>query len=319
MIVATDMRAAAKPEAGVKEGDRPWDGPFPWRARYAASHVLMLPRRLRCCGPLATAALCLFAFFTITERRAHACGAAYPGGPMVCTLADAPKKKTATGEADSSVTAPRRQEAPIARVSASWSYTSTTILFGQGRRAELTRHTVFVGTELPLAPGFGLRFGAGGIVDGEITPHLNFGSGTGYPSASFGPGVSGFLGAAKTIIDERAEVPSVQLGATLSVSRATTRGPAPNEGPSFTAFDLRASATVGKTLGGIVIPYVTARAFGGPIYYRYGGQKVTGTDLYKYQVAGGFAVSLPSHVLDVFVEGVPLGESGVSAGLGTTF
>jgi hypothetical protein len=121
------------------------------------------------------------------------------------------------------------------------------------------------------------------------------------------------------LLDEKPEVPFVQVGAILSMTRAATRGPSPSEGPSFTAFDLRASATAGKTIAGFLIPFVTLRAFGGPIFYRIAGDDVRGTDLYKYQVAGGIALALPSRVFDVFVEGVPLGESGVSAGVGTTF
>ena len=72
-------------------------------------------------------------------------------------------------------------------------------------------------------------------------------------------------------------------------------------------------------LDGWLVPYVALRAFGGPIFHRYGGEAVTGTDLYKYQVAGGLSLALPSRVVDAFVEGVPVGESGLSAGLGTTF
>lgn len=233
-------------------------------------------------------------------RDAYACGAAYPGGPMVCTLADAPGHAKAAAP-------------PEARVSASWSYTSTTILFSGERRADLTRHTVFAGTELPLARGLGLRFGAGGIVAGELARH---GAGV----ASFGPGVSGYIGVSKTIVDEKPSVPFVQLGATLSVSRVATRGTAPSDAPSFTATDLRASATAGKTLlGGWIVPYASARAFGGPIFYRFAGTSVTGTDLSKFQLAGGLSLSLPHHELDLFAEGVPLGERGASAGLGTTF
>ncbi len=224
-------------------------------------------------------------------RIASACGAAYPGGPMVCTMADAPGHLH--GE---------KMLAPVARVSLSWSYTATTILFGGGKRADLTRHAVFAGTELPLGGGLALRFGAGGIVAGELETRAG--------AASFGPGATGFFGIAKNVVNEKGVVPFLQLGATLSGSRAGTRGPGVNEGPSFTAFDLRGSLTVGKTIARVIVPYVSMRAFGGPILYRYAGEAVTGTDLYKYQVAGGLSFALPSHLLDAFVEGVPFGESG---------
>ncbi len=234
------------------------------------------------------------------ERIAQACGAAYPGGPMVCTMADAPSAKKA-----------ETPGLPRARVFASYAYTSTTILFTGDRRADMTRHAAFAGTEIPVSPRLGLRFGAGGLGGGELRTIRG--------TATLGPGATTFFGAVATIVDEKPERPFLQMGATLSITRAATRGPAPNEAPSFTAFDLRAALTAGKTIGSFLVPFVTLRAFGGPIFYRIGLDDVRGTDLYKYQVAGGLAVTLPKRILDVFVEGVPLGESGVSAGLGTTF
>lgn len=219
---------------------------------------------------------------------------------MYCTMADAPSSST-PGAA--------RTPSPV-HVALSWSFTSTTILFGEGRRADLTRHAVFGASELSLGHGWSFRFGAGGILAGTIRPAGG--------EASFGPGVTAFVGVAKALVDERPEVPFVQVGATLSGSRVATRGPSPTEAPTFTAFDLRPSITVGKTLG-IVVPYATARAFGGPIFYELAGSEVTGTDLYKYQLGGGLALALPSRVLDLFVEGIGLGERGVSAGVGSTF
>jgi len=202
---------------------------------------------------------------------------------------------------------------PFARVFASYSFTSTTLLFTGQRRADLVRSAVFAGTEIPVGQhGVTLRYGAGGIVDG----HLTLGEGG---RARLGPGPTAFFGFGVPIVASRGAIPFVQVGATLSVTRATTLGPSPRENPSFTAFDLRAAATAGYNLGGWFVPYVAARAFGGPVYYRYEGEAVTGTDVYKYQVAAGFSASFFRRRLDLFAEAVPLGERGFSAGVGTTF
>lgn len=218
---------------------------------------------------------------------------------MVCTMADAPSTS-------------RRHELPMARVAASYAYTSTTLLFGQGRRADLTRHAAFVLTELPLSSTVGLRFGAGGIFGGDLVKNQSRGR------SSFGPGVTAFVGIASTIVREQASVPFLQVSATLSGSRARTEDSVdPRDAPSFTAFDLRGAAIVGKTLGEAVVPYAALRAFGGPIFYRFLAAEVTGTDLYKYQVGGGLAVHLGP--VDAFVEGIPFGERGASSGLGVTF
>jgi len=46
---------------------------------------------------------------------------------------------------------------------------------------------------------------------------------------------------------------------------------------------------------------------------------VTGHDAYQYQVGGGLSLALFKGRLDVFAEGIALGEKGVAAGIGTTF
>jgi len=251
-----------------------------------------------------------------TARPAHACGAAYPGGPVMC---DFPRK--GTDAASASTSAP-----PIARLSASYAFTSTTLLFGDGRRADLTRHAVFGSVQLPLSRSGTLsaQLGAGGIAGGELVH--------GAARDTIGPGFAAFGGIAWRAYDGSDALPFVQLTATLSATHALTRtddrgtrtdgstspGARP-ETPRFTAFDLRLGAIAGKTFAGVFTPYVTARAFGGPIAWHFDGAAVTGTDLYKYQLGGGLSLALFDRRLDLFAEGIALGERGLAAGLGTTF
>jgi hypothetical protein len=58
--------------------------------------------------------------------------------------------------------------------------------------------------------------------------------------------------------------------------------------------------------------------FGGPVYWRYAGTAVTGTDDHHWQVGAGVSLLVARRV-DVFAEGVPLGEVGVTAGAGLSF
>jgi hypothetical protein len=60
-----------------------------------------------------------------------------------------------------------------------------------------------------------------------------------------------------------------------------------------------------------------ARAFGGPVFWRYQGEAVTGTDTHHYQLGAGLALR-PKN-LNAFVEGVPLGELALSLGGGLAF
>jgi hypothetical protein len=251
----------------------------------------------------------LAAALTFRESAAVACGAAYPGGPVVCDYA------------------PARSEAqrarPIARVSASYAYTSTVLLFGDGRRADLTRSTVFGGVELPLSRRTSLTMGAGGVAGGALAH--------GAAHDALGPGFAGAVGVAWRAYTPSAGAPwpFVQLSATISGTHLLTRSnglrtdgsfvPPEATTQSYDAFDLRVAAIAGYHVGASVTPYALARAFGGPAYWHYDGAAVTGTDLHKYQLGAGLSLALLDARLDVFVEGVPLGESGFTAGVGSTF
>ncbi len=214
-----------------------------------------------------------------------------------------------------------RATRPLLRLSSSYAYTSTTLLFsGAGdRRADMRRHAAFVGMELPLSrsptSSFALQLGAGGIGNGELVTNA---SATG-PSRSYdvGPGFSGFVGLAGRVVDAGEWTPFVHLTGTFSVSHAATRSPSSRD--SYTAFDLRIGAIVGKTIEGVFTPYVAARVFGGPVLWKIDGASVTGTDLYKYQLGGGVSFALFERRLDLFAEAIGLGERGVAAGIGTTF
>jgi|GEM_PF-945284 len=272
------------------------------------------------------ASFALTALAALTPRTAHACGAAYPGGPVMC---DFPRRTDASGAPNPDADRTSFFALPTARVSTSYGFTSTTLLFTSDHRAELTRHALFGAVEIPLARSragsapASLQVGAGGIAGGELT--------RGAARDGIGPGGSVFVGIAKRIVEGRGAVPFVQLTGTISATHALTRtrstsslaAPAPaanaDTTAAFTAVDFRFGAIAGKTFGGVFTPYVTARVFGGPVLWRIEGDTVVGTDLYKYQVGGGLSLALFERHLDLFAEGIGLGERGVAAGVGTTF
>lgn len=231
---------------------------------------------------------------------ARACGAAYPGGPVMC---DNPRAEL------------WRRGPPIARLSASYAYTSTTLLFGGPKRADLTRHTVFGGVEIPFASRLSLQIAAGGVAGGDLVHDAS--------RSTIGPGFTGAAGVAWRALTQDDARPFVQLSATLSGTHMLTRTESVQtvrvDTPRFTAFDLRLAAVAGWTLFESFTPYALARVFGGPAYWHYDGDAVTGTDLHKYQFGAGAALALFKSRFDVFAEGVPLGERGFVAGAGTTF
>jgi len=88
-------------------------------------------------------------------------------------------------------------------------------------------------------------------------------------------------------------------------------------GERLSALDFRASLTVGKLIGEVVAPYLTARGFGGPVFWRYADRDVTGSDQNHYQVGAGLLSA--GSWLDAYVEIVPLGERAVAMGLSASF
>ena len=93
------------------------------------------------------------------------------------------------------------------------------------------------------------------------------------------------------------------------------------DGPSgslYAALDLRLGALVGTTIAGVLSPYAVGRVFGGPVYWAYQGEDVIGTDAHHYQLGAGLTVVAFGRV-NVFAEGVPIGERSFAAGTAFAF
>jgi hypothetical protein len=65
-------------------------------------------------------------------------------------------------------------------------------------------------------------------------------------------------------------------------------------------------------------PYVIARVFGGPVFWRYQDEAIVGGDVHHYQLGAGIALLIAERV-NLYAEGVPLGEQALAAGAGFRF
>jgi hypothetical protein len=130
-----------------------------------------------------------------------------------------------------------------------------------------------------------------------------------------GPAVS--VAGSYRLVDGRGAAPFVMLGASLAASGLGTREIGTGDTENMYAFDGRLGVTVGKTIAGIVSPYVAARAFGLPVLWNFQGQNITGTDKYHYQVGAGVALRLGP--ADILAEWAPFGEGEVLFGAGMAF
>jgi len=111
--------------------------------------------------------------------------------------------------------------------------------------------------------------------------------------------------------------PFVLLTGSAAASVAWTTPPGGGPSSTLSAFDLRLGVVAGKTIAHAVTPYLLARAFGGPVFWSQAGRSVTGTDANHYQLGAGLSVRVGR--VDLVVEGVPLGELGLVAGVGFAF
>ncbi len=228
------------------------------------------------------------------ERNAFACGASTGG---------------VAGLSACSVDAHEEEIRSKWHAGASYSYTSTGIRFDNVRPDEM-RHGVLATLETSPYRDLTIQLGAGMIVGGSLT----------LPGAKFqiDPGALMVVGGAYRFIDEHGAWPFVlgTLGGTFSASQTQIDGSGPGGTHAlYDAFDLRAGGVLGWNIARMFTPYAVVRAFGGPVYWTYQNQSTIGTDVHHFQIGAGFGLALGKRV-DLFAEGVPLGEVGVSVGLG---
>jgi hypothetical protein len=107
------------------------------------------------------------------------------------------------------------------------------------------------------------------------------------------------------------------LTSALSVSGTHTRL-AGGAAVGYQALDVRLGGQLGVELVELLRPYVVARVFGGPVFWRHAGEAVTGTDTHHFQIGGGLALGL-GPTWNVFAEAVPLGERALAAGVAARF
>jgi hypothetical protein len=151
--------------------------------------------------------------------------------------------------------------------------------------------------------------GAGAVVSGSID--------AGGATYVMDPGWLVRFGATWMAVDGSGPWPFVALSASLAASGVNTTGPGGVKAP-LTSLDAGLSASAGKSIAGIVAPYVGAKVFGGPVFWQLGGASTTGTDVAHWQVAFGVAANLPFGI-DVLVEWAPFGATSAVGQVGFAF
>jgi hypothetical protein len=163
---------------------------------------------------------------------------------------------------------------------------------------------------MSYAPTARLRFQASAGV--AISGRLRMPNG----QHDFSPGPLGAVGMSYRFLKGR---PFLLLSALISSASARTRlDREGRDAARYSAIDLRMGLAAGYTFLDALSPYAVARAFGGPVFWRYQGERVVGTDLYHVQLGAGLAWRIAGKI-DLFVEGIPLGERAATGGIAAVF
>jgi hypothetical protein len=202
---------------------------------------------------------------------------------------------------------PPRAE-PAWRVAAAYGWLSSELRFGDVT-APFVQRSVAASATLRLDRAWSITAGAGAVVSGFVD--------AGGVSFAMEPGWLVRLGATWLPLDGTGPWPFVAVSASLAASGVGTTAPGLPR-TYLTSLDAGLSVSAGKSIAGIVAPYLGAKVFGGPVFWSLDGASTTGTDVNHWQVAFGAAASLPLGI-DVLVEWAPFGARSAVAQAGFAF
>jgi hypothetical protein len=194
------------------------------------------------------------------------------------------------------------------RVAAAYGWLSSSLRFGDVT-APFDQRSVAVSVSRSLGSQWTVSAGAGAVVSGNID--------AGGVSYRMDPGWLARLGVSWLPLDGSGPWPFLALSGSLAASGVQTTGPGGVQAP-LTSLDAGLSVSAGKSIAGIVAPYVGAKVFGGPVFWQLGGASTTGTDVSHWQVAFGLAANLPFGI-DLLAEWAPFGAQSAVVQAGWTF
>lgn len=226
----------------------------------------------------------------LPPARAWACGVSGPDGVWSCSFEEH-----------------EEEIRPRWSVGVAGAYTWTALRFSAAVRGEQSRLSTVVAAAYAPTPRLRLQASLGAGLSGELR----------MPNGEhrFQPGPTAAVGVGYSVLRG---VPFLAFTAVLSAVTARTQDVTREQIARYTALDLRLGAAFGATFFDALSAYALARVFGGPVFWRYAGAAVTGTDTSHFQLGVGLAYRIAERV-DVFAEGVPLGERALTAGASAVF
>ena len=185
--------------------------------------------------------------------------------------------------------------------------TRSLLLFTDDLEFDFRQHavTAFAGYSTP--GGWTLQGGLGAILAGQL--ERNDTANTTY---DISPGVVTSVAGSRRWTPGQG--PWFVTGSVTAGAAWSAAGPSGGDSERLLAFDLRLGVVAGRTIAEIWNPYLTARAFGGPVRWSVDGDDITGSDAHHYQLGAGLSVATRAGfnaVVDLSI----VGEQSASLGL----
>ncbi len=191
-------------------------------------------------------------------------------------------------------------------VGASAAVSDTTLVFSDDQHLDLRQSAVTaIGgyawpSRISVRAALGLL--AGGTLDGE---GRTFDLGTGFIASV---GVARQWSRAPWFLSG-----SASAGASHASTREDLAAGMRGARVSFTAIDFRSGLTAGRSFGPFS-PYALVRVFGGPVFWRWDGDTITGTDTHHFQLGAGASLAIGARAT-LLVDIAALGERAASLGV----
>ena len=197
------------------------------------------------------------------------------------------------------------------RLGATYGQSEASVRFGKHEQSQLSRKAALLSVSRLIAPGLQI----GGVIGVTFGGGVEEGSGR----HDMSPGVIGAIRTRVTFIEGRGWKPFLEGAVALTASTAETKDKQSGAKGRWTALDLRASSTLGWNISDIWFPYASLRVFGGPVFWDVNDELRVGSDQHHFQIGLGSGLSIP-YGPELFVDwSLPIGEWGLSAGVGYSF
>lgn len=189
-------------------------------------------------------------------------------------------------------------------MSGSYGQFTSDLTFGESTEPGISQNLVVAAAGRQVGRDWSLRLAAGAILDGTMTE-----------SGEVHDIGTGWLATAAVSRRVRFGGRFFATGSfSIGFSSTSTTGMMTGDNVGLTATDMRLGALVGATFWDRFSPYLMSRLFGGPVFWNLGGEDITGSDQYHYQVGGGASVQLQSG-FSALIDASLIGERSLSIGV----